>query len=213
MSQMNEMISKIALMIVPVLLAITVHEVCHGYAAFLLGDPTAKKSGRLTMNPVKHIDPVGLLVLFITGIMGMAIGWAKPVPVDPRYFKKPRLDMMWVSLAGPASNLALAVLTTILIRLFTPALLGTIFYPLVEMARFLVMINVGLAVFNLIPIHPLDGSHILEGLLPLRMAYSYSRLQPYGFMILLALIFTGVVNIIVYPIIIVILNLLNLLMK
>jgi len=210
---MNEMISKIALMIVPVLLAITVHEVCHGYAAFLLGDPTAKKSGRLTMNPVKHIDPVGLLVLFITGIMGMAIGWAKPVPVDPRYFKKPRLDMMWVSLAGPASNLALAVLTTILIRLFTPALLGTIFYPLVEMASFLVMINVGLAVFNLIPIHPLDGSHILEGLLPLRMAYSYSRLQPYGFMILLALIFTGVVNIIVYPIIIVILNLLNLLMK
>jgi Zn-dependent protease len=213
MSQMNEMISKIALMIVPVLLAITVHEVCHGYAAFLLGDPTAKKSGRLTMNPVKHIDPVGLLVLFITGIMGMAIGWAKPVPVDPRYFKKPRLDMMWVSLAGPASNLALAVLTTILIRLFAPALLGTIFYPLVEMAQFLVMINVGLAVFNLIPIHPLDGSHILEGLLPLRMAYSYSRLQPYGFMILLALIFTGVVNIIVYPIIIVILNLLNLLMK
>jgi Zn-dependent protease len=212
MSQMNEMISKIALMIVPVLLAITVHEVCHGYAAFLLGDPTAKKSGRLTMNPVKHIDPVGLLVLFITGIMGMAIGWAKPVPVDPRYFKKPRLDMMWVSLAGPASNFALAVLTTILIRLFTPVLVGTIFYPLVEMAQFLVMINVGLAVFNLIPIHPLDGSHILEGLLPLRMAYSYSRLQPYGFMILLALIFTGVVNIIVYPIIIVILNLLNLLM-
>jgi len=209
---MNEMISKIALMIVPVLLAITVHEVCHGYAAFLLGDPTAKKSGRLTMNPVKHIDPVGLLVLFITGIMGMAIGWAKPVPVDPRYFKKPRLDMMWVSLAGPASNFALAVLTTILIRLFTPVLVGTIFYPLVEMAQFLVMINVGLAVFNLIPIHPLDGSHILEGLLPLRMAYSYSRLQPYGFMILLALIFTGVVNIIVYPIIIVILNLLNLLM-
>jgi Zn-dependent protease len=212
MIQMNEMISKIALMIVPVLLAITVHEVCHGYAAYLFGDPTAKRMGRLTMNPVKHIDPVGLLVLFFTGIMGMAIGWAKPVPVDPRYFKKPRLDMMWVSLAGPASNLALAVLTTILIRLCAPALLGTIIYPLVDMAQFLVMINVGLAVFNLIPIHPLDGSHILEGLLPLRMAYSYSRLQPYGFMILLALIFTGVVNIIVYPIIIVILNLLNLLM-
>jgi len=213
MSQMNEIISKIALMIVPVLLAITVHEVCHGYAAYMFGDPTAKNSGRLTMNPVKHIDPVGLLVLFLTGIMGMAIGWAKPVPVDPRYFKKPRFDMVWVSLAGPASNLVLAVLTAILIRLFGPALSGTIFYPLVDMARFLVMINVGLAVFNLIPIHPLDGSHILEGLLPLRMAYAYSRLQPYGFIILLALVFTGVVNIVVYPIIIFILNLLELLIR
>jgi len=206
MDQMNQIVSKIALMMVPVLLAITVHEVCHGYAAYLFGDPTAKNAGRLTMNPVKHIDPVGLMVLFLTGIMGMAIGWAKPVPVDPRYFKKPRLDMVWVSLAGPASNLVLATFTAIMLRPLATVLSGTVFNPIVDMAQFLVMINVGLAIFNLIPIHPLDGSHILEGLLPLRLAYSYSRLQPYGFIILLALIFTGAVNIIIFPIIIFILN-------
>ena len=208
MNDINHIISQIALLMVPVLLSITVHEVCHGYAAFLFGDPTAKDAGRLTLNPIKHIDPVGLLVLFITGIAGMAIGWAKPVPVDPRYFKKPRTNMMWVSLAGPLSNIALAVVTAFVFKQFGGLLSQTIFYPLAIMAQYMIMINVGLAIFNLIPIHPLDGSHIMEGLLPLKAAYAYSKLQPYGFMILLVLIFTHIVDIVIFPIISVILNIL-----
>lgn len=197
MDQMNQILSQIALLIVPVLFSITVHEVCHGYAAYLFGDPTAKMAGRLTFNPIKHIDPIGLLVLFVTRM----IGWAKPVPVDPRYFKRPRQDMVWVSLAGPASNLVLAALTALVLRLIGPVLAPTPLYPLVVMGQMMVVINVGLAIFNLIPIHPLDGSHIMEGLLPAGLAYSYSKLQPYGFIILLLLIFTKVVDIVIAPII------------
>lgn len=208
MSQMNQIMSQIALLIVPVLLSITVHEVCHGYTAYLFGDPTAKNAGRLTLNPVRHIDPVGLLVLIITGMAGMAIGWAKPVPVDPRYFKKPRMKMMWVSLAGPSANILLAIVTAFLYKHFGGVVSQTFFYPLVFMAQYLVMINVGLAVFNLIPIHPLDGSHIMEGLLPLKAAYSYSKLRPYGFIILLLLIFTRVVDVVIFPVISIILNIL-----
>ena len=197
MDQMNQIISQIALLVVPVLFSITVHEVCHGYAAYFFGDPTAKMAGRLTFNPIKHIDPIGMLVLFVTRM----IGWAKPVPVDPRYFKKPRQDMVWVSLAGPASNLVLAALTALVLKLVGPVLASTVLYPLVIMLQMMVMINIGLAVFNLIPIHPLDGSHIMEGLLPARLAYSYSKLQPYGFIILLLLIFTRVVDFVIFPII------------
>ncbi|HPI92294.1 MAG TPA: site-2 protease family protein [Deltaproteobacteria bacterium] len=197
MNQINQYLSQIALLIVPVLFSITVHEVCHGYAAYLFGDPTAKMAGRLTFNPVRHIDPIGLLVLFVTRM----IGWAKPVPVDPRYFKRPRQDMVWVSLAGPASNLVLAAATALVLKLIGPVLASTALYPLVIMLQMMVMINVGLAVFNLIPIHPLDGSHIMEGLLPAKLAYSYSKLQPYGFIILLLLIFTRVVDIVIAPII------------
>jgi Zn-dependent protease len=194
---MNDIISQIALMAVPVLFSITVHEVCHGYAAYLFGDPTAKRMGRLTLNPIKHIDPIGMLVLFITRM----VGWAKPVPVDPRYFKNPRRDMVWVSLAGPASNIVLAVITALVYRVTGGFLEGTFFSPLIPMAQIMVMINVGLAIFNLIPIHPLDGSHIMEGLLPLNLAYRYSLLQPYGFIILLVLIFTRVVDVVIGPII------------
>jgi Zn-dependent protease len=197
MGNMNETMRLIALLIVPVLLSITVHEVCHGYAAYLFGDPTAKDAGRLTLNPIKHIDPIGLLVLFVTRM----VGWAKPVPVDPRYFKRPRQDMVWVSLAGPASNIVLAVITAFIVKVFGGFFSGTFFYPLVAMGQMMVMINVGLAIFNLIPIHPLDGSHIMEGLLPLKMAYSYSKLRPYGFIILLILIFSRIVDIVVAPII------------
>lgn len=191
-------IQQIILLVVPVLFSITIHEVCHGYAAYRLGDPTAKLAGRLTLNPIKHIDVVGLLVLFVTRM----IGWAKPVPVDPRYFKNPRKDMMWVSLAGPASNLATAIVFAVVFKLTAGILASSYLYPLVYMIQIMIMINVGLAIFNLIPIPPLDGSHILEGLLPHEMAEAYTRIiGPYGFIILLVLIFTRVVDIVIFPII------------
>ncbi len=190
-------IQEIALLAVPVLFSITFHEVSHGYAAFRLGDPTARNAGRLTLNPISHIDPVGLLVLVVTRM----IGWAKPVPVDPRYFKNPRQDMMWVSLAGPASNLLLAVVFAVISRMVPPIAQSSFLYPLAIMLQFMIVINVGLAVFNLIPIPPLDGSHILQGLLPPEMAMSYSRIEPYGFIILLVLVFTRTVNVVIFPII------------
>lgn len=201
---MNSMIQQIVLIAVPVLFAITVHEVCHGYAAWHFGDPTAKNAGRLTLNPIKHIDIVGLLVLFVTRM----IGWAKPVPVDPRYFKNPRSDMIWVSLAGPASNIGLAIAFAVVYKLVGGLLAGTYLFPLAFMIEISIMINVGLAVFNLIPIPPLDGSHVLEGLLPPDMARAYSSIAPYGFLILLLLIFTRVVDFAIFPIIRTVVNIL-----
>ncbi|MBN1635729.1 MAG: site-2 protease family protein [Deltaproteobacteria bacterium] len=201
---MNEQIRQIILLAVPVLFSITVHEVCHGYAAYYFGDPTAKLAGRLTLNPIKHIDIVGLLVLFVTRM----IGWAKPVPVNPRNFKNPRKDMMWVSLAGPASNLGLAVIFALVFRLTEPFFHSPFLYPLGDMLQITVMINVGLAIFNLIPIPPLDGGHILQGLLPEDMAYAWARIEPYGFIILIVLIFSGVIRIILFPIIMAIIKIL-----
>ena len=190
-------IQQAILLLVPVLFSITFHEVCHGYAAYMLGDPTAKAAGRLTMNPVKHIDWVGLLVLFVTRM----IGWAKPVPVDPRYFRNPRKDMMWVSLAGPAANFLLAVIFAVVYRLSPAIPPGSFLYPLSLMLELMITINVGLAVFNLLPVPPLDGSHILEGILPYNLAREYSKITPYGFIILLVLIFTRIVDIVIFPII------------
>jgi Zn-dependent protease len=190
-------IQQIALLVVPVLFSITFHEVSHGYAAYLKGDPTAKAAGRLTLNPIKHIDPVGLLVLFVTRM----IGWAKPVPVDPRYFKNPMKDMMWVSLAGPVSNFFLAFAFAVVLKVMPNVPPDSFLYPLAIMVQYMVTINIGLAVFNLIPIPPLDGSHILKGLLPYEAARSYSKIEPYGFIILLILIFTHVVDYVIFPVI------------
>jgi Zn-dependent protease len=194
---MNDTIRYVVLMIVPVLFSLSVHEVCHGYAAYALGDPTAKMQGRLTLNPIKHIDIFGLAVLFITRM----IGWAKPVPVDPRYFKNPRKDMLWVALAGPASNLVLGLIFALLFNYAGPLITGKTFYPLKIMMEIMVYINVGLAIFNLIPIPPLDGGRVIVGLLPEKMANSWAKIEPYGFIILLVLIFTKVVNFVIFPII------------
>ncbi len=196
---MSEMIARIALLAVPVLFSITFHEVCHGYAAYRFGDPTAKMAGRLTLNPLPHIDIVGLIVLLVTS----RIGWAKPVPVDVRYFKHPRRDMMWVALAGPASNLCLAVLAAVVFKFVGPVpAQDSVMFPLIKMLEITVWINVGLAVFNLLPIPPLDGGHIIEGLLPARHVQAWKEFERYGFIILIVLIFfTRVIDVVIIPII------------
>lgn len=185
------------------LLGLTVHEFMHGYVAMRLGDPTAQRAGRLTFNPISHIDPVGAFVLIIT----QRIGWAKPVPVDPRYLADPRRDMVWIALAGPAANLVTAVVVAVVFHLLYGAFGGValssttlaVVQPLISMLAVAVMINIGLAVFNLIPVPPLDGSKILKGFLPERLAYQFEQVEPYGFLILLVLIFTDAVRYVIYP--------------
>lgn len=197
---MNELLVTISILALPVLLAVTMHEVAHGWVADKLGDDTARKAGRLTLNPLKHLDIVGTLVFFITRM----VGWAKPVPVNPMNFRRPRQDMVWVAAAGPVANLCLAVLFALIFRLLAAMVnLVPLFFlhPFILIAQAGVIINVGLAVFNALPIPPLDGSSIAAGLLPLDLALRYERLKPYGFIILLILIFTGVVGKIVFPII------------
>ncbi|MGB6067377.1 MAG: site-2 protease family protein [Desulfomonilaceae bacterium] len=196
-------IQRIALIAPGFLLAITVHEYTHGYVAYKLGDPTAKLAGRLTFNPISHLDPFGTLVLVLTQM----IGWAKPVPVDPRYLRNPRKDMLWISLGGPAANLVTAAVLAFCLhviqflfaaRAISPAS-NFILGPLIYIIFFGVKINVILAVFNLIPIAPLDGAKILGGMLPRQQAYELEKLEPYGFIILILLVFTGAVGYVIFP--------------
>lgn len=204
MGDISEWIQRALLLAIPFLLAVTVHELAHGYAAYRLGDPTAKMEGRLTFNPIKHLDPMGTLALLITQM----IGWAKPVPINPFNFAKPREGMIIVSLAGPAANMAAAVIFSLIyhalggmqVPVGQPLLAETlgIVYTVVYLT---VAINIGLGIFNLIPIPPLDGSHILQGLLPRELALGYEKLKPYGFFILIGLIFLGVLDHVLYPLI------------
>jgi Zn-dependent protease len=183
------------------LLAITVHEVAHGLVAYRFGDPTAKLQGRLTLNPISHLDPLGTVALVVTQM----IGWAKPVPVDPRYLANPRKDMIWISLAGPAANFATAVALSLLVHgmiiLFgAPAInAGFILKPLIYILVVATQINVALGVFNLLPVPPMDGSKILAGLLSREMAYKFEQIEPYGMMVLLFLLVTGVANSLIMP--------------
>lgn len=192
-------IQELIILTPPFLLALTVHEFAHGSVAYRLGDPTAARMGRLTLNPLKHLDPLGVLAFFL-----MKIGWAKPVPVDPRYFKNPRQDMIWVSLAGPGSNLVMALISAVLAKALVIVSLGLPYFilmPLMQMFVASIWINIMLAVFNLVPIPPLDGSKILGGLLPRDLAALYSRLEPYGFIVLLVLFYTGILPRFIMPII------------
>jgi len=201
---MNIDIGQLAIMIPPLLLALTLHEYAHGYVAYRLGDPTARNAGRLTLNPLSHLDPIGTLAFIF-----IKIGWAKPVPVNPAYFRNPRKDMLWVALAGPASNLLLAIISALLLRVVT-ALAGVIPYsqlleavlvPFSWMLVASVWINLVLCVFNFLPIPPLDGSRILSGLLPAKLAYTYASYEKYGFILVLILAFSGILSMIISPII------------
>ncbi len=201
---MNNFILQVIILAPPILLALTLHEFAHGYVAYRFGDPTARDQGRLTLNPLKHLDPIGTIAFFI-----IHIGWAKPVPVNPGYFKNPRKDMLWVALAGPAVNFVLAVASAICVKIIWfiaasipySAMAEAIIVPLNEVLMASVWINLVLCIFNFLPIPPLDGSKILMGILPPDMARSYASVERYGFVIILVLAFTGILSKMIMPVI------------
>ncbi|MGR8980181.1 MAG: site-2 protease family protein [Gammaproteobacteria bacterium] len=204
---MNELslIQKIVVWVLPVVFAITVHEVAHGWVARKFGDNTAHMLGRLTLNPFKHIDWLGTIILpgllLMTGT-GFIFGWAKPVPINANNLKNPRKDMIWVALAGPAANFLMAVGWALVVR--SGILIGVeaeaISLPLIYTGIAGISINLVLAMINLLPIPPLDGSRVLSGFLPPYWAWQYNRLERYGFIILLILLYTRVLNLLLeYP--------------
>lgn len=206
MPDFSQIIQKIILFAPPVLLAITVHEVAHGWVANKLGDPTARMLGRLTLNPIKHIDPIGTLLvpgfLLLVGAPFL-FGWAKPVPVTTQNFKHPRTDMAWVAAAGPGSNLLMALMWAGIAWLSVASEVPFL-SPLYDMGLIGVLMNVGLGVLNLFPVPPLDGSRVLAGLLPREGARLIYRLEPYGLAIVVLLLWSGVLRRLIFPLIIVI---------
>jgi len=189
---MENFFLKLSIMLVPALLAITCHEVSHGFVADRFGDSTARSQGRLTLNPVKHLDIFGTLMIFVVGI-----GWAKPVPVNFGNLRHPKSDMIWVAAAGPLTNFLLASVSAFLLRLIATygssvqagSMIATFLEPILLMIAFSVYINLMLAIFNLIPVPPLDGGRVAVGLLPYRQAVAYSRIEPYGMIIIIVLVF------------------------
>lgn len=191
-----QIVQSIAIFALPVLFAITVHEAAHGYAARHFGDDTAWKLGRITLNPVKHIDPIGTivmpLVLYFATSGAFLFGYAKPVPVQFGRLRNPKRDMIWVALAGPGANLVQAILWEVLLYLLVFAGIDEPFFS--EMARAGVLVNLVMFAFNLFPLPPLDGGRILVGLLPWKQAVAFSRIEPWGFFIVMALVVMGVIG-------------------
>ena len=203
------LIQKIAVFALPVIFAITLHEAAHGYVARFFGDMTAALQGRITLNPLKHIDPVGtilvpLVILLTSKLLGggaILFGWAKPVPVNFAHLRRPKQDMLWVAAAGPGINFVMAVFWALMIQLGHALGSGFAGAPLMLMGAAGVFINVILMALNLIPLPPLDGGRIAVSLLPLKQAIQFSKLEPYGLFILLALLFTGILGIVLWPLI------------
>lgn len=191
---MDDIIYKIAVNAIPLLLAITLHEAAHGYAARVFGDRTAEMLGRISLNPIKHIDWVGTVAVpaLTLAIGGFFFGWAKPVPVNFNNLRNPKRDMIWVAAAGPAANLVMAVAWAIILKVSDMSAIDAI-------ARAGVAWNVGLMVLNLLPILPLDGGRIVAGLLPRQMSETYSRMEPYGLFIVLGLAVAGILGTILSP--------------
>jgi Zn-dependent protease len=201
------LVQTLAIYALPVIFAITLHEAAHGYVARHFGDNTAYVLGRVSLNPVRHIDPVGTilvpLVILVTskllGSGGILFGWAKPVPVDFSALRHPKREMLWVAAAGPFANLVMAMLWALSLKMALAAPQNAFTLPLSLMAEAGITVNLVLMVLNLLPILPLDGGRIAVSLLPNRLAYRYSRLEPYGFPILLLLLFTNTLGIILNP--------------
>jgi len=200
---MESFILKLSVMLVPGMLAIVCHEVSHGYVAWRFGDPTARMLGRLTLNPLKHIDIFGTLMIFFIGI-----GWAKPVPVVSENLRNPKRDMIWVAAAGPVTNILLATVSAFMLRGLVAfggsaapgSMLAMLIEPLIMMLAFSVYINLLLAIFNMIPVPPLDGGRVLSGLLPHRQAAALSRIEPYGMIVIIVLVFfTNIFSYIISP--------------
>jgi len=201
---------KIAVSAIPVLFAITLHEVAHGWVANLLGDSTAKMLGRLTLNPLKHIDLVGTIIVpaILLYMGGFVFGWAKPVPINWRNLKHPYRDMALVSAAGPLSNFLMACFWALFYHVAAALEHSSYTLALLTMSQIGVLVNCILMVLNLIPIPPLDGSRVLSALLPKSMAYYYNRLEPFGFVILMLLFYVGILSTLMDPFVYYFMNLL-----
>lgn len=208
---MEQLIQLIAIAAIPVLFAITLHEAAHGYVARHFGDMTAYQQGRISLNPMRHIDPVGtiLLPLLTLAVGGILFGWAKPVPVNFGALRRPKQDMLWVALAGPASNLFMALCWGLIAKLAWMFPGSYFAEPLLEMAQIGIKINVVLMVLNLLPMPPLDGGRIAVSLLPHRQAYQLSRIEPYGMFILIGLAITPVLGWILTPPVMLMLKFIN----
>jgi len=206
---MQEFISTLTIWALPVLFAITLHEAAHGYAARHFGDRTAELAGRISLNPLRHIDPMGTIVvpalILVTSSLAagsaMLFGWAKPVPVNFGRLRNPKADMLWVAAAGPLANLVMAIGWALLFRLAVMMPESDYAIPMARMADAGMQINAVLMMLNLLPLPPLDGGRIAVSLLPAGPAYKFARLEPYGFPILLLLLFTGILGDILGPLV------------
>jgi len=201
----NALIQTIAVAALPVIFAITLHEAAHGYAARYFGDPTAWLQGRISLNPLRHIDPVGTILIPVAILLfsggDFLFGYAKPVPVNFGRLRHPKKDMLWVAVAGPGANLLMACLWALMFKLswFLPQFFST---PLARMAEIGIIINCVLMVLNLLPLPPLDGGRIAVSLLPHRLAFKFAQLERWGFPILLVLLFTGILGAVMNPLVV-----------
>jgi Zn-dependent protease len=203
---MDRIIQGIAIFTLPVILAITLHEAAHGYVAKLYGDLTAYAQGRVTLNPLRHIDPMGTIVvplLLLAVSSPYLFGWAKPVPVNFGNLRHPKRDMLWVAAAGPGANLLMAFLWALVFKFGLAIPESNFSEPMLLMGQAGILVNVILLVLNLLPLPPLDGGRIAVSLLPHRIAYRFAQIEPYGFIILLVLLFTGVLGAVIGPFILI----------
>lgn len=209
MMDTGNFIQAAAIYALPIIFAITFHEAAHGYVAKHFGDMTAYMQGRVSLNPMHHIDPIGTIVIPLVSLAlgGFLFGWAKPVPINFGALRNPKQDMLWVAIAGPASNLVMAVFWGLMLKIAT-LMPGNYFAsPLAVMANMGVKINIVLMMLNLLPIPPLDGGRVMVSLLPARQAYQLAKIEPYGIIILVVLLFTGILGAIIGPMINLVINL------